>query len=225
MWISVTSTGCAVSGGNQKNWDSILSVITLGCSGSHLLQQQAVRTDGLLHDGPGLDVVAVVRNVDQPHIFSLTLLPFLWVDAVLKNHFVCLTIRFGLEGFAVLLRRLDVRCGVHTSAPRSPIDHRGGSCIQELWLLAGATAMGQDDAKRAVHGLSVVGDGPGILSRPKPVVPIIILLYDPQGGTVPSAGSNILLITTQECVLAILEDNRGINRVSLLQILLLQNCF
>lgn len=177
-------------------------------------QQQPVRADGLLHDGPRLDVVATFGDVDQPDVFSLALLPLFWVDAVLKNHFVRLPVHFGLERLAMLLCYLDVGRGVHPSAPRLPGDQGGGGGIQKLWFICRAPATGQDDAEGAVHVLSVVGDGPGVAPRPEPAVPAVILLYDPQGSPGPPTGTSVLLITTQELGVAILEVDREVNGVT-----------
>ena len=180
---------------------------------SRLHQQQPVRSDGLLHDGPGLDVVVALGDVDHPDVVSLALLPLLRVDAVLENHFVRLPVHLGLELLAVRLRHLDVRRGVHSSAPLAALDQGGGGSIQEAGLIGRAPFMGQDDAQGAVHVVSVVGDGPGVLPRPQPDVAVIILLGDLQGDPVPPAGADVRLVTTQVLGVAVLQLDRDVNRV------------
>lgn len=176
---------------------------------SLLHQQQPVRSDGLLYDGPRLDVVAAFGDVDQPDVFSLTLHPLLWVDAILKNHFVLPPVHFGRERLAVLLCYIDVWRGVHASAPRLLGDQTGGGGIQKLRLVGGGVSAGQDDAEGAVHVVSVVGHGPGVLPRPEPAVPAVISPLDLQGDPVPPTGTNVGLIPTQERGVTILEVHRG----------------
>lgn len=172
---------------------------------SHLLQQQPVWSDGLLHDGLGLEVAVVLGDVDHPEVVSLALHSLLRVDAVLQNHFVGLPVHLGLEPLAVLLRHLDVRRGVHSSAPLPLLHQGGGSSIQEAGLIGRAPLVGQDDAEGSVHVVSVVGDGPGVLPRPQPDVAVVILLADPQGDPVPPAGADVRLVATQVLGAAVLQ--------------------
>lgn len=172
--------------------------------GSCQLQQQPVWTKGLLHDGFCLDVSAVFGDVHQPETFPVARLPALWVDAVLQKHFVPPPVHLGRELLAVLLSQLDVRRGVHPSSPRLISDQGRGTSFQELWGVVRFPLTGQDDAERAVHAVSVVGDGPGTRPRPEPLIAAVVLLRDSQGGAVPPTGADVLLIPTQELLITIL---------------------
>lgn len=173
---------------------------------SHLLQQQPVRADGRLHEGPRLDAGVVFGQVDQPQVFSLTRPPYLWVDPVLKNHLVRLPVQFGLELLAVFLRHLDVWCGVDSSASGLPGSQKRGSCLKEIWLVFWVAAVSQDDAEGAVHVVALVGDRPGIFPCPEPAIPVFVLLDDPQGSAVPPTWADVLLVTTLEFGVAVLSE-------------------
>lgn len=177
--------------------------------GSCLPQQQPVWTDGLLHDGPRLDVVVAFRDVHQPHVLPVTLLSVFWVDAVLENHFVSLPVHLRCERLAEVLRHLDVWCGVHPPPSRLHSDYAGSAGVQESRLIVGSPVMGENDG--AVHDLSLVGDGPGVRPRPEPGIPIAVFLQDSQGHPVPSAGTNVFLITAQERLVAILRARQDVN--------------
>lgn len=154
---------------------------------SHLLQQNPIRTNGLLHDLLLFISRGAFRNLNQPVVLSLAHFPHLWIDPVLHQDSVSLPGLFGCKFLAVARSLIYVVCWIDSS----PVGF-SRTCF----------VMGFDDTCSTINAGSMIGDRPLTShwvtppsTRAQPGVSIRILVPHFESNAVPSTWTCIWLIT------------------------------